>query len=257
MPDQASIADRSFAPVAHVTRQRRLFELIKVGDSIWLAGCYPVLSPAAASIIGRIVVAEKTMENSVLRFAAAPGSYWLAWNDASQLMKTLEFDNKGIARALNVDVGIAQQLQTTRKVSNAHCETLEAYASEIRRRPMIFVSYRWTASTDVMRFLLPGLEAVGYSVWIDRWSGPRRFKGGRTNQPENIVKQLLSTAMGQCCAMVAIVDENYYNSEWTSFEYATASTIGVPTYGFSDVWLRNAYQANDLIDNLRDVLPRK
>lgn len=254
IPDQASIAERSFAPVAHVTRQRNLFERINVGDMIWLTGRYPILSDAAASLIGRIVVSEKTIENSVLRFAASPESYWLGWNDASRLMMTLAFNNKGITKALDADVGIAQQLQTTREIANACYEMLEGYALDVRSKPMIFVSYRWALSSDAMRFLLPALEAVGYSVWIDRWSGPRRFKEGRANQPEDTVKMLISSAIGHCQAMLAIIDENYHTSEWTSFEYVAASMTGTSIYEVSDAQLRANYKAGRIIDYLQQVL---
>lgn len=252
--DQASIAERSFAPVAHVTRQRNLFERINVGDLIWLAGRYPILSDAAASLIGRIVVSEKTIENSVVRFAASPESYWLGWNDASRLMMTLAFNNKGITKALDAHVGIAQQLQTTREIANACYEILEGYALDVRSKPTIFVSYRWALSSDVMRFLLPALEAVGYSVWIDRWSGPRRFKEGRTNQPDDTVKMLISSAIGHCQAMLAIIDEKYHTGEWTSFEYATASMTGTSIYDVSDAQLRANYEAGGIIDYLQRVL---
>ncbi|MDX8501921.1 toll/interleukin-1 receptor domain-containing protein [Mesorhizobium sp. VK4C] len=255
--DQASIADRSFAPVAHVTRQRRLFRRINVGDSIWIAGRYPMLSDAAGSLIGRIDVADKTMEGSVLRFAASPESYWLPWNDASRLMMSLAFNNKGMTRALDLNVGIAQQLQTTREIASPFCEVLETYASAVRHRPMIFVSYRWALSSDVMRFLLPALEAIGCSVWIDRWSGPRRFKEGRANQPKDTVKMLLSKAIGHCHAMFAIVDSDYHTGEWTSFEYTAASTIGVPIHEFSGARLRQIYEEGGINEHLRQIIQLK
>lgn len=58
LPQGGSIVGRAPQPVAHVTRQKRLAELLAIGDTIWVVGRYAKLSHASVSLIGRIIIAK-------------------------------------------------------------------------------------------------------------------------------------------------------------------------------------------------------
>ncbi len=248
-----SIVDRAFVPLAHVTRQRHLFDRARPGDAIWLIGRYTALSPAPASLIGCIVVEEKILEGPNFRINASPQSLWLGWNDASQLLSTVHFRHKYGARPPLPHVGLAQQFQTTREVAESSQEALTRFAQELNLRPKLFISYRWAASTELMKWLLPVVESLGYSVWIDRWSTPRRLNDLGKSQLDEAIEVLLRRAIEGCQAMLAITDDKYHSSKWTSFEYNFAKNNGVRICEFSSNLLNQEPKVK-LVDYLGELL---
>ncbi len=252
-----SIIDRAQRPIAHITRQRRLRDLLDKGDTIWIVGKYPALSDATASIIGRIIVAKKHDDGMALEFFADYGSCWLPWNDASQLLCAVELKTNRGATFLSPNVGIAQQLQTTREVWPSSLGLLDSYADNLLKRPSVFVSYRWATSADLMQHLLPALTHAGYAVWVDRWSGPRRFREKGTFQPEEVVKSLLSDAIRKADLMISVTSADYHNGLWTSYEASTAEAEGRVVISIADELLRQHIQTGTLNSFIADAAPRR
>jgi hypothetical protein len=251
-----SIVERAAIPLEHVTRQRHLFDRARKGDAIWLLGRYASLSAASASLIGCIIVDEKIIDGEIFRFKALPESFWLGWNDISQLFSTLEFLRGASSRTVFPDIGLAQQFQTTRQVAHGSQEKLAKYAEKLKARPKLFLSYRWGASTDLMKYLLPAIDRLGYSAWVDRWSGPRRFKSSGRLEPEETVRELLGGAIADSQILLAIADEGYHSAVWTSFEYRAAKDAGIRICEVTAQSLRGL-STRELVDFLRGALPEQ
>lgn len=249
-----SVVDRAHRPIAHKTDQRRLRGLLAQGDSIWIVGRYRSLSNAAASIIGRIIISEKRESGKSTTFAAAPESYWLPWNDAYDLLHQVELKGKRGSAFLMPEVDPAQQLQTTRQVAASSHDLLASFADDLRRRLSVFVSYSWSSSADLMPHLLPALAGAGCSIWIDRWSGPRRFKEDGKSQPNEIVEQLLADAIHKTDLVIAVIAATYETGLWTTYEASTARNKNKSVIQIPDQLLRQHIERGDLNSFVKETI---
>lgn len=216
LPQGGSIVERAPQPVAHVTRQKRLAELLAIGDTIWLVGRYAKLSHASVSLIGRIVIAKKTLKDGAVTFLASRESHRLPWNNASLVLGSVELNSRHGPVFLSPSVGIAQQLQTTREIASGSKELIERFSADLKARPSVFINYNWTATTDILPVLLPALSEAGFAIWVDRWSGPRRIKDGKIFQPPDLITKLIADAIVSSDLVVALVSDEYEASRWTS-----------------------------------------
>ncbi len=121
----------------------------------------------------------------------------------------------------------------------------------------LFVSYRWSESSDVVAALLPKLAAAGYSVWWDRWSGPRRLTEEEAPPPE--LASMLEVAIERASAALVVLGASYHEGRWTAHEYAEIERRGVPRVEITDSELRSAVAGSGidgLLSHLK-ALPRR
>ncbi|NTF34746.1 toll/interleukin-1 receptor domain-containing protein [Rhizobium skierniewicense] len=255
LPQGGSIVERAPQPVAHVTRQKRLAELLAIGDTIWVVGRYAKLSHASVSLIGRIVIAKKTIKDGAVTFLASRESHWLPWNNASLLLSSMELNSRHGPVFLSPSVGMAQQLQTTREIASGSTELIERFSADLKARPSAFISYNWTATTDILPVLLPALSEAGFAIWVDRWSGPRRIKDGKNFQPADLITKLIADAIVSSDLVVALVSDAYEASRWTSLEGSIARENNKPTVRLPVAEIRRHIQAGTLGPYLAESMP--
>lgn len=130
-----------------------------------------------------------------MTFLASRESHWLPWNNASLLLGSIELNSRHGPVFLSASVGTAQQLQTTREIASGSTELIERFSADLKARPSAFISYNWTATTDILPVLLPALSEAGFAIWVDRWSGPRRIKDGKNFQPADLITKLIADAI--------------------------------------------------------------
>lgn len=223
-----SIVDRSDQPIGHKTAQLRLLNLIREGDTVWIAGRYRSISDAPVSLVGKIVVADATRNGDMAYFRASDQSVWFPWNDASYPLRQISLKSNKGNRCLDHETDVAFQLQTTREVDENSYDLLSRFEADLMTRPTAFFSYNWSASSNLTRKILPAIHTAGFGTWIDRWSGPRRFKDGRRYQPEELVKQLLQNAIASANVFIALIGDRYETNNWTRYEMTVAEALRRP-----------------------------
>src|SRR5260370_26101024 len=98
------------------------------------------------------------------------GSYLLPWADASKLIAEI-FAGDPAAEPWH---DRPQLLRMTRRPGAKLAARLEAHATCVRTRPLVFLSYAWRDATPLTAAMLRALAARGISIWWDRWSMVRR-----------------------------------------------------------------------------------
>ncbi|WP_416409618.1 toll/interleukin-1 receptor domain-containing protein [Agrobacterium rosae] len=181
-----------------------------------------------------------------MTFLASPESHWLPWNDASLVLSSIKLNSRTGPAFLSPSVGLAQQLQTTREIAPSSYELMESFSVELRARPSVFISYIWAAATDILPALLPALSEAGFAIWVDRWSGPRRFKDGRNLQPADLVTKFIADAVVKSDLVLALVSDEYDTSRWTSLETSLAQENSKPIVRLPLVEIRKHTQAGTL-----------
>ncbi|WP_413711808.1 hypothetical protein [Rhizobium sp. Rhizsp82] len=247
-----SIVGRAERPFGHATRQQRLDGILEVGDTIWIMGRYQLLSPVAASLIGRIDIEAKTREGNSVSFKASDKSFWLPWNDAGPIIGSIQ--SLGASENLPLRPRrLAQQLQTTKVLSSSSAESVTSFAEALRMRPVAFLSYSWSRSTDLLSTLLPLLSDLGFGVWVDRWSGPRRFK----NEPDPLVEELLTRAVAKSALLISLTGDDSISRKWTDFEGAVADDLAKPMVMLLDNDLRHQLRTGDLRAFLKEKIKER
>jgi TIR domain len=216
--DKSSISTRAFKPTAHVTGQR-LAQRVRTGDIIWLVGSYRRMGRPEASFDGRIVVANVRKEGNKLIFAAGDGSAWLPWVDSTELLYSCKFATRRGLITLERSRALGQQLRFTLQISSRSALEVEGFARAVLRRPSLFVSYRWAKSSDVVAALIPMLSALGYAVWWDRWSGPRRLAKEKAPSPE--LALMLAMAIEHASTALVVLSPGY-RTRLHAFTHATS-----------------------------------
>ncbi|MDR9805475.1 toll/interleukin-1 receptor domain-containing protein [Rhizobium hidalgonense] len=220
-----SIVDRSDRPIGHKTGQLRLLNLIQEGDAIWIVGRYRNISDASVSLVGKIVIAEAMRDGDTAYFRASDQSVWFPWNDASYALRQILLKSHNGKRCLDHETDLAFQLQTTREIDENSYELLCDFEAGLMNRPKVFLSYNWSDSSSLTRTILPAIQTAGLGIWIDRWSGPRRFKDGLRYQPEELVKQLLQKAIASANVFIALIGDRYEMNNWTRYEMRAAEAL--------------------------------
>jgi hypothetical protein len=217
---------------------------------IWLAGNYPKLGRPEAALDGYIIVANVQTEKGTgerntkgkkdrgkLIYDAGDESAWLPWIDAGELLYSCKFVSRSGPITLLRDRSLGQQLRFTLEICSASAAKVGRFAAAVRKKPSMFISYRWSDSSDVVAALMPKLAAAGYTVWWDRWSGPRRLAEEQAPPPE--LATMLKIAIERAPAALIVRGASYHDGCWTAYEYAEINRQGVPKIAIADSELRS------------------
>ena len=233
--DTSSIAERAFAPQAHVTRQLGLKNKINRKDVIWLVGSHKALRRPEVALDGRIVVENKDerREAGTLVFKAGIGSEWFPWRDATELVWGSKLSSAVGSKALNRP----QQLRFTRELCATSIPAFEQFAVNIQAARSVFISYRWCNSTDIVPQLMP-LLARDFGIWWDRWSGPRRLENEVA--PDADLAQMLGMAIERADTAIIVRSPGYETAPWTAYEYSQIMRRERPRFEIEDAEIREA-----------------
>jgi hypothetical protein len=260
LPLKLSIKDRAGRPIAHVTRQVWLADLLSKGDTIWIVGRYKQISNASVSLIGCIVIETVTVADGLVTFMASAESQWLPWNDMTGLIPALRFQTKTGEVSVSTTSDISQQVQTSRELAPTCVEALEKLAAELFGKPRLFLSYMWRDATSILPYLLPVLTNAGFGVWVDRWSGPRRLKDGKNHHSDEALRALFNDAIIASEIVVVLEGEGIDKNQWTAFELAVAQAANKAIVKMDVASIRNHWRDQTLsqyvAENIRCTLER-
>jgi hypothetical protein len=252
IPDPATLAERGLRPQGHFTGQRHLLKRVAVGDRLWLfrAGLYGLKPPAVDALM---IAGSVEADGTGVWMAAAPGSRWFGWNDASDLMARLRFAAGDLDAAIDPGRPLGPQLQTVRQLRDGR--DLLAFAEAVERRPSLFVSYRWREARKLVSEVVVAAAEAGFAPWVDRWSAPRRLAQGDESAPPAELSALLVNAIGASSAAVVIDTASWGTSGWTAVERAAMAAHGTPSRPLSPALCADPSQLRAALKAFRESLP--
>jgi len=115
----------------------------------------------------------------------------------------------------------------------------------------VFISYRWSNSTDIVSQLIP-LLAGDFGIWWDRWSGPRRLNN--ETAPDADLERMLGIAIERADTAIIVRSPDYETAPWTVYEYSKIMRRERPRFEIEDVELRQAIDRGEmpqLVDQIR------
>lgn len=118
---------------------------------------------------------------------------------------------------------IAHYFQTIRIIPKDKHKKIIVYKKGIDKKATVFISYRHRRSTRIVAFI-ESLLKKGANCWLDVNRMAQHLPEQYKEQSTYYFRKEIENSIKESSVFVAIIDNDYFESEWTVFEYNIAKT---------------------------------